>query len=408
MPQRRKSVRRDLRISIIDGSFWSFMTAFGERYFGAFALAVGLGQVASGWVAMLPVLGGALIQLLSPLLIRVTGTLRRAVLVGCGVQALSFAPLVYAAYHGRISLPMMLIVASIFWGGGLIAAPPWNTWMGQIVPRRIRARYFATRSRTMQVCVCIGLLLAVVVRDQFGQDHAPLWGYVIMFSVAGVCRAVSTSLLAAQREPPPLVRSAAPARWWEALNLRSRVGGVLLFVFIFQFAFQIAQPYLTPYLMHHLRFGHAPFATVLAAEFLGRVIALQWVGRLAERHGAAWLLLVGLVVLTPLPLLWLVSGAVPWIVSLQLVAGGALACYEIGIFLMLLEVVPDEQRPTVVTIYQLIWACGAAAGTLLGGEVLRSLGAGWGGYAAVFGAALVLRAGAVAYLWRFRRRHAGA
>ena len=46
---------------------FSVMVGCGETYFAAFALALGFGPVASGMVATLPVLVGAVIQLAAPL-----------------------------------------------------------------------------------------------------------------------------------------------------------------------------------------------------------------------------------------------------------------------------------------------------------------------------------------------------
>ncbi|MCP4893327.1 MAG: MFS transporter, partial [Actinomycetales bacterium] len=58
--------RRDLRLLVVDGSCYSMMTGAGEWQFVLFALALGMGEVASGLVATIPVFIGAVLQLITP------------------------------------------------------------------------------------------------------------------------------------------------------------------------------------------------------------------------------------------------------------------------------------------------------------------------------------------------------
>jgi nitrate/nitrite transporter NarK len=91
----RSSLRRDLLVSTIDAMAFSVMVGCGETYFSAFALALGLGPVAAGMVAAVPVLFGALLQLASPLAVARIGSNRRWVMVCTLVQACCFIPMVW-------------------------------------------------------------------------------------------------------------------------------------------------------------------------------------------------------------------------------------------------------------------------------------------------------------------------
>jgi len=77
---RRRSLRKNLRASVADGAAFSVMVGIGETYFPAFVLALGLGQLASGLVSSLPILLGAILQLVSPLCVKKLGSSRRWVL----------------------------------------------------------------------------------------------------------------------------------------------------------------------------------------------------------------------------------------------------------------------------------------------------------------------------------------
>ena len=155
---RSAQLRRDLRAIVGDGVAFSVMVGAGESYIPAFALAAGLGEITAGLVATLPMLVGAAFQLVTPVAVRRLGSARRWVVLCASAQAASFAPLVLAALSGRLSRPVLFLAAAAYWGFGMATGPAWNTWVTQIVPRPIRSRFFAARSRWSQVAVLAGLI----------------------------------------------------------------------------------------------------------------------------------------------------------------------------------------------------------------------------------------------------------
>ena len=110
-----RSPERDLRAMLADGFSYSLMVGLGEQYLAAFALAIGLGQVVAGLIASVPMLIGALFQLVSPLFIARWKSYRRWVVLCAAIQAVGFVPLVLAAWAGRIPTAMMFLIAGIYW-----------------------------------------------------------------------------------------------------------------------------------------------------------------------------------------------------------------------------------------------------------------------------------------------------
>jgi len=70
----RAGLRRDLWVTTADAAAFSLMIGCGETYIPAFALALGLGPVAAGMTASVPVLAGAIFQLITPLAVARLGT----------------------------------------------------------------------------------------------------------------------------------------------------------------------------------------------------------------------------------------------------------------------------------------------------------------------------------------------
>lgn len=59
-------LRGDLTAIGIEGAAYSGMVGIGENYFPAFTLAMGLGDLAAGWIATLPMLLGGCLQMVTP------------------------------------------------------------------------------------------------------------------------------------------------------------------------------------------------------------------------------------------------------------------------------------------------------------------------------------------------------
>ena len=245
-----QGLRTDLRASIGDGVTHSLMVGMGETYLPAFVLALGLGEIASGLIATLPLLAGALLQLVTPWAVGRLGS-RRTWAVGCARwQAASLLLLVMLPGAGPQLAWLVFAAVSLYWGAGLAVGPVWNTWMEDVVPKRIRPRFFAARVRLSQGSIMIAFVLGGVVLDQTAGRDSAIWAFALLFALAATSRFASSCFLAGQRERRSLrgTETAGDASLWETLRtLRSNRQSGLLFYFVaVQVAVYISGPYFAP------------------------------------------------------------------------------------------------------------------------------------------------------------------
>lgn len=368
------------------------MVGCGETYIPAFVIAIGLGEIISGLVAALPMLAGAAVQLGSPLGVRLVRSRRRWVIISAILQALSFLPLAWAAHRGSMSATAVLLVATWYWGAALSAGPAWNTWMGHLVPPRIRAAYFGVRTLFAQVCVFSGLLAAGAVLHVMDARGAPLMGFAMIFCAASALRFISTWFISRKYEPPASVEGDRILAWSDLRRLPgSPEGRLLTYMFVMQSATYISAPYFTPYLLGRLELEYGVYVGVLAASFLGKAVMLPLWGRFARRFGTKPLLWLGGFGVVPVAALWVLSDAVPYLVALQLLAGFAWAAYELGTFLLLLETIPHERRTTMMSLQQLLNALAIVLGSTFGAWLLSRFEMSVQGYFLLFGLSSMAR-----------------
>ena len=399
---KRSPLRADLLASINDGAAYGGMVGVGETYLPAFVLAVGLGEVAAGLVTTVPVIAGGAMQLVSPLAIKKLGSHKRWVVCCAGVQALSFLPLILAAVNGYISGVAVMLIAAVYWASGLATGPAWNTWIGTIVPPPIRARFFAVRTRTSQLCVFAGFMFAGLSLQYATRYGMEVITFAMLFSVAVICRVVSVWQLSVQSEPTPLpanMRHIPFMKIWPVL--RQGAGGrLLVYLVMVQAAVQMSGPYFVPYMFKKLEMNYGQFAFFLSLAFLAKVIALPFWGKAVKRLGAWRLLWIGGIGITPIGAAWIVSQDFVWIAVLHVASGVAWAAYELAFFLLFFESIKEEERTSLLTFYNLMNTVALVAGALIGGLLLYCMQASMLGYLWLFGLSSAFRGIALLFLWR--------
>ncbi len=372
----KKELRRDLVAGQLEGAAFGGMVGLGETYLPAFALAVGLGEITAGLVASVPLLAGGLMQTLSPIAIRRLGSHKRWVLVCALGQALSFVPLILAAMTGGISAAGILLVAAAYWGTGLATGPAWNTWMGTLVPRPVRARFFANRTRVSQFAVLAGLVAAGCLLQRANSLGMATAAFAGIFLAAGLCRLTSMGLLSRQYEPE-LSRTTMPSlsigRVWSQIR-HTGSGRLVLYLAAVQGAVQFAGPYFTPYMFRWLHLSYLDYVILIAAAYLAKVVTLSAWGSVAHRLGAMRLLWIGGIGIAPVSALWIVSDNFFWLLLLQAIAGIVWGAYELGFFLMFFESIPEDERTGVLTFYNLANTTTWVIGSTLGGLLLYAMG----------------------------------
>ncbi len=371
-----RPLRSDLRAILGEGAASSAMVGAGENYLPAFALALGLGQVAAGLISTIPLLAGAVLQLISPWAVQRLGSHRRWVFICAAVQAGSFVPLVAAALVGRMPAIVVFAVAALYFGAGLGTSSAWNTWVDTLVPGRIRARYFAGRTRLAQMATLGGFVgggVTLQIGAWYGQQ---LLAFAVVFAAAGICRSASAALLASQSEPRPRVEGGRRVPMRELL-WRFRHSGenrLLIYFLTVQAAAQIAGPYFTSYMLGPMQLSYASYVTLIAVCFAAKAISLPALGAAADRLGARRLLWLGGLGIVPISGLWVISNSFPYLFAVQVLSGVTWAAYELAMLLLFFETIRPEERTSILTTFNFANALATAAGSLLGGGILAFFG----------------------------------
>jgi hypothetical protein len=282
-----------MRLSTIDGGCYCAMMGLGESNLVLFALAIGLGETLSGLVGSVPLLTGAILQLMTPAMVRRLGSHKQWIVICAIAQALTFAPLAIAGFLGAMHPMLVFATITLYWATCMGAGAPWNTFICGVVPGSLRARYFSKRSRALNLCLITATLFSGIVIDSLSSrgesKQGELLAFGILFSAALLARMASGTLIAFQTErtPMPAGHRHVPTSELVTRFSRGTGGKVLIYMLSVQFAVQIFTPFLNPYLYESLdlRRDFTMLAVITAMQLVGKVLALPVVGMIAHRHG---------------------------------------------------------------------------------------------------------------------------
>jgi MFS family permease len=386
-------LRGDLAKSLWDGVCFSLMVGLGETYLAAFTLALGHGPVLAGLILTVPMLAGSVLQLATPRAVHWLSSRKRWV-VGCAfAQALVFLPLCAAALAGVLPAFWLFAAAAGYWAAGLGTGPAWTAWVPSMVPKRLRSSYFAYRTRAAQAAVLTGLVGGGLLLNLADARGHRLIGFAAIFALAAICRLASTALLASQSEGERPAPTSRPLAFLPAF--RRMAGGdhrrLFTYLLAVQVAVQVSAPYFTPYMLGPLELSYGSYVLLVAAAYLARAASLPFWGRLAHSTGAARLLWIGGLGITPSAIPWILTNDLRWLFVSQLYAGIVWAAYELAVFLVLFDHLRDEERTSLLALYNFANAVALATGSLCGGWLLAHLGPGPTPFLVLFGLSTGLR-----------------
>lgn len=248
----------------------------------------------------------------------------------------------------------------------------WTSWMGELVPRRIRGRYFGRRAG---LCTAGGALASAgagVLLDWArprGLEGAAL---AVLQLAAGAVGITTAILMARQHDPSPLVevppRSLRPA--FRPFGDRS-VRGLVTYLAAWNLAVGVAGSFFALHMLQNLRMGFTLIALHGAALATARMVAAPLWGRAIDRLGARPVLVTCSFGIAAIPLIWFF--ATPerlWPLAFDAISAGVLwGGHSLATFSLPLSVTPKRGRPHYLAAFSLTSGVSFSLATALAGAV---------------------------------------
>jgi MFS family permease len=366
-------VRRSLRASCTEGVFAElFGACAGSTVLTGWALHLGASPLEVGLVASLPQLAQT-VQLPAAWATALLGRRRVAVasitLSRQVLLPLALLPFLPLSNGGQRVL--LVAVAALSAARSVAGNNAWTSWMGELVPDRLRGRYFGRRTALCTVFGTTAGLGVARLLDAAAGARATSLALAALTVAASAAGLTTAALLLRQHEPGAPPRRAPSLE--DALRpLRDpRARDLLAYQLAWNSAVGLAGGYFTFHLLHNLRAGFTVVALHAALGASARVVSVPLWGRALDRHGAATVLAACSFAAAGLPLLWLgTSPEVLWPIAIDALVGGvAWGGHALAIFAVPLDVGPRRDRPFYLAAFSMAGGVAYAAATAAGGTI---------------------------------------
>jgi MFS family permease len=367
-------VDRALRHSVRDGMAFSVQVGAGETYFSAFALFLRATAPQVALLSTLPPLLGSLAQIFSAWLGNYAGR-KRLVLAGCAAQTLLWLPilLVPVLFPAHTIIALIVLVV-LYHGANNFAAPQWTSIMRDLVSERRRGRYFGHRTRLTTITTFVALVIGGLALHEFDTSNRTYLGFVVIFSIALVARAVSVYQVSFLHEPahPSPAPDMHVAHWWRSLAETGAVGFSVYFA-LMNTAVGISAPFFAVYMLRELGLSYLEYTVLAGTSVFTQFLTLTTWGRIADVYGNRLLLIVTSISLPIVPLLWLVSADFWYLIVAQAVSGLTWSGFTLGAGNLLYELVPRTRRAAYVAFHNVGTAAGVFGGAMIGAALILVL-----------------------------------
>ena len=298
-----KSFRKSsLRYSTIEGSWWAIMFGSGETYLGAFFEFLKYTGFQISILMTFPILIGSTIQPVTSYLFHIIKSRKRMLIAFFILQSILWLCFIGVGLYAW-SFTILLVLVSLYYIVAFCQAAPWLSWMGYLVPPRIRGRYFANRLQIIMIVALFSSIVSGIILYVYSREDS-FTGFAIIFFIAFISRLISTIFISKKYEPPYSQESKVSKKIDFNSKSYKKVKNLIIFESLFYFSIHIWAPLTIVYWMRDLNFNYLDLAIVINGGELLSLFGIRYLGRRIDSYGTHPVIVSATFGIMILPILW--------------------------------------------------------------------------------------------------------
>lgn len=245
---------------------------------------------------------------------------------------------------------LMMVFSHFFQAAG---GTVWTVWMGNVVPPRVRGRYFTTRAALLSV---VGLTANISVGLFLDAVKAPL-SYQVTFIVGVTLAMIGVNTYRFHYNPPIVAERLSLRATFRTPLADPNFRKLLRFVAYWQASVMLGAGFVYPYLISHLKLSFTTIAIYQAIAAITTLIVGPMWGRVADTMGnKAVLSITTLIAGALLPMTWILAtpGTTTMIFISGVVDGIAWSAINPAIFNLSLATAPKQTRAAYIGVLSLL------------------------------------------------------
>ncbi len=368
---------RLLIVAVMGGMVWANVT--NGIAFTGYWKELGVSDTVYGVLLALPSLANAF-QFIASYYMEKTLKRKKLFIVTGLVQRVSWIPFALVPYvvpmdasHLRAWIAGVLVFASAAMMPFMNVA--FFSICDDVIPIRIRGRYFAARSRVATItALVVGILIGMLLDAMPGMP-----GYSAAFLIAGVMGTLDICCFVFMKLPP---MRETPKKKPVFSMMRSvlsdgRYMRIVTLTTLFLFSVNLAAPYFNVYMQGNMKMTSLQITlyTQIAGNLALILVVTRW-GRALDRFGSKPTIKVGGFFVAIMPLFWLVIGKGNYlpVILLNMLSGATWCAYDLGTQNLFMGQASGENKSMYFAVYFMFTQLlGSAFGSFAGGWLLDNV-----------------------------------
>ena len=362
-----EQIRNGLKISVWEGAFATVhLTLTSGVFLVGYALFLGVNDFQLGLLAALPFLA----QMVQPFAALLVGNLKKRktfTLIGSiffrGIWIfLVFLPFLFLSKNHKISLFLFIIAWSAVVNN--FTTVSWLSWMSDLVPEKIRGRYFGIRYAILQLVTMVVYFGGAKLVDyckslKLDEIHFRLFdfscftnlsivGFMLIFAI-GVIAALFAGLLLSLQPEPFFHHFSNKAGFKDLLiPFKDKDYRKLIQFFVWwSLIVGISAPFWGAHMLKNLHLDYYLISLFSIVSGAVSLISHPFWGKMIDRYGCKPVLKFNLIFIMFIPYLWFfVTPQNYFLLWVDALMGGIFwAGFSLAIFTIVIQISPQEGRP---------------------------------------------------------------
>lgn len=369
------AVQKSIRLVWRQGIFSSAMLSIMEYFLIPFALFLGATPMDVGLLVAIPNLVGSFSQLMAVKAVAVGGGRVPLLFKGAMMQAALLIPIGLLAFNSiRWNIALLIFLVILFRILEQLIFSAWGGVVSNYLPPEERGQFLGRRSQMMNLVAMATLFFAGYFLHWI-KTFSEMIGFVALFFAAALFRYLCARSFGQLVDPPHEKKEGSDFTFWMFIR-RMRESNFVKFVLYvagMTFVTQIAAPYFTVFMLRDLQMSYAEYMAINVATVLGAVVGYPLWGKHGDHVGNASILKITSCLIPLIPLLWLFSSSIYYLIVVEFVSGFAWSGFNLSSINFVFDAVVPEKRVRCLGYFNMITGVALFFGSSLGGFLAERL-----------------------------------
>ncbi len=373
--------RESLKLSIKEGSAYSVMDGLGNAYISPYAIAMNASNTHIGLLSAIPNLVAPIAQLGTIRVMEKIESRKKIIMIAAFLQAIMWLPILFIPFIALNNGAVLLITFfSLLAITASFIVPVWTSWLGDLVPEHERGSYFGRRNTIVGIVALVVTFAGGLYLDLFKKMNGKFifFGFATIFFISFLARLYTLYFFKKQYEPG---FKFDVKKYFSLFDFIRRMkdnnfGRFVIYISLTHLVTYIAAPFFAVYMLNDLGFSYSTFTIIGIASSLATLVSMPYWGKFGDKYGTIKLLKINGLLIFLVPLLWMFSRNIAYLLGVELLSGIVWAGFNLAAGNFIYDAVTREKRPLCVAYSNILRGVGIFIGSIIGGYLATNIAIG--------------------------------